>query len=197
MLILGTHVASLWRESHNDSRRRIAVVCPVRSWALQKSPECRESPAAAAPAGLWALVLWRGGWTRGIPSGGHSTGAREGIVFLLSFFCGTQKEMFALLFSFKRNQTVLNWNTACFNYDYDVIDRSAGSWGRELLLMRLNLRRSCMWLETWSYGVVAVRIKPRMCTRPSRWTAQFSRYCLQTNDARHFLWINITFSHPF
>ncbi len=78
MLILGTHVARLWRESHNDSRRWIAVVCPVRSWALQKSPECCESPAAAAPAGLWALVLWRGGWTRGIPSGGHSTGAREG-----------------------------------------------------------------------------------------------------------------------
>lgn len=78
MLISGTHVERVWRESHNDSRRGIAVVCPVWPWALQEPPERCEPTAPSAAASFWALVVRWGRWPGGLPPGGHSTGEWEG-----------------------------------------------------------------------------------------------------------------------
>lgn len=81
MLISGTHVGSrVWRDSHDDCSRGIAVVCPIWTWTLQESSTCLQPAAEGAPACIRALVIRWCCWLGGVPAGSQPAGERRGEV---------------------------------------------------------------------------------------------------------------------
>lgn len=159
MLISGTHVGSrVWRDSHNDCSRGIAVVCPIWTWTLQEPSKCLQPTAERAPARVRALVVRWCCWTGGVPAGSQPAGERQG--------------------EEKNREFVFLNNFLCWANGYFLIIRNAGSLEKaawELGRRIWSLKRSSTPQELWSSGARAVGTKPLVCTRPSQSTAQCSR----------------------
>lgn len=173
MLISGTHVGSrVWRDSHDDRSRGIAVVCPVRTRTLQEPSERLQPAAERAPARVRALVVGRCRRFGGVPAGSQPAGEGQGETAVWSLRTRTHEAC------------IISAKCGCV-----LVARNGGSsgkaaWGSGRKMW--SLKRSSTVQELWLFGARAVVPKPLMCTRPSLSTAQCSRWvtkcCFQTEN---------------